>query len=175
MRRVYLEGEAYFEVTGNKNQPFIVVTDQLNVEVTGTAFNVSAYPEDVFIDVVLEEGGVGLYTAESTMETATILTPGYIGSLDRRNNSITTEKVNTSIYTSWLEGKLTFRNMPFDNILKKLERHYNIKMINNNQRLGSEIFNASFDKDETIENVLGYFNESYKIEFTISDNTVIIQ
>lgn len=174
-RRVFLEGEAYFEVAENVDLPFIVVTDELYVQVTGTAFNVSAYPEDVFIDVVLEEGGVGLYTPASTMEAATMLAPGYIGSLDRRDNSIVTEKVNTSIYTNWLEGKLSFRNMPFDNILKKLERHYNVKMVNHNKKLGSEIFNASFDKDETIENVLGYFNESYKIEFTINDNTVIIQ
>lgn len=174
-RKVFLEGEAYFNVFENEARPFIVNADRLNVEVTGTAFNVSAYSEDMFFDVVLEEGGVGMYMDNQTLENATLLQPGYIGSFSRKDHTITTEIVNTSIYTGWREGKLTFRNMNFDNILRKLERHYNIKMINQNKKLGQEIFNASFDKDEPIENVLEYFNESYKIQFYIDDNSVIIQ
>lgn len=174
-RMVYLEGEAYFQIAENKEVPFVVVADRLHVKVTGTAFNFSAYPEDRYFDVVLEEGGVGMYTEEMTMDNATLLRPGYIGTFSREDESVSVMEVNTTIYTNWMDGKLTFRNMAFDNILRKLERHYNIKMVNQNKQLGQEIFNASFDKDETIENVLTYFNDSYKIQFVVEDNTVFIQ
>ena len=172
-RQVFLNGEAYFEVAKDSQHPFIVNADELRVEVTGTEFNISAYHEDNISDVVLVEGSVALYAQENTLKNSTFLTPGLKGTFNKEQNSICTEKVNTTIYTEWLRGGLVFRNMSFSNIIKKLERHYHITIINNNESLGNEVFNASFHK-ETINKVLSYFNDSFNIDYTIEKNIIYI-
>jgi len=172
-RQVFLNGEAFFDVTSDKNHPFIVNAASLNVEVFGTEFNVSAYPEDPTTDVVLVEGSVGLYNEKETLKEGVTIVPGTKGSHDKKENNIATEKVNIEIYTQWIQGGLVFRNSTFENISKKLERHYNVKIINNNEHLNKEVFNASF-KQEPIDIVLSYFSDSYNIEYTIQENTIYI-
>jgi hypothetical protein len=175
-RNVFITGEAYFQVSKDKKHPFIVHTDQLNVQVLGTSFNVSTYEEDSFADVVLVEGSVEMYAKNwiSNPKENTVLNPGVKGSFDKKNNTIKTQNVSTSIYTSWINGELVFRNMTFDNILKKMERHYNVSIVNKNKELGSEEFNARFG-DEPIKKVLNYLKVTYKINYTIKDNNIIIE
>jgi hypothetical protein len=175
-REVFLDGEAYFDVTKDKTHPFVVNADHLNVRVLGTHFNVSSYPEDDLTDVVLVEGSVGLYTADEKFneDKNTILKPGFKGSFNKKNNSIGTKPVLTEVYTSWISGGLTFRNMSFKNITKKLERRYNVTIVTQNAKLANEKFNASFG-DESIEKVLSYFNDVYGIKYTIKDDQIIIK
>lgn len=171
-RQVYLMGEAYFDVAKDAKHPFIVNSDALNVQVLGTKFNVSSYPEDKETDVVLVEGSVNLYTEKDTNNTI-LLKPGFMGTFNKDKTSISTTPVITSIYTSWIHGEMVFRNMTFDNILKKMERRYNIDIFNNNADLANEKFNASF-RDEPIEKILEYFKLTYDIDYIIQDNKVII-
>jgi ferric-dicitrate binding protein FerR (iron transport regulator) len=175
-RTVFLDGEAFFDVTKDKKHPFVVNADALNVRVLGTHFNVSNYPEDDITDVVLVEGSVGLHTSGEKFDATrnTVLEPGYRGSFTKANSKITTKAVSTQIYTAWIKGELVFRNMSFKNICKKLERHYNITIINQNKKLENEIFNASF-KNEPIEKVLGYFNELHGLKYTIAKDKIIIK
>ncbi|WP_422351152.1 FecR family protein [Flagellimonas sp.] len=172
-RQVFLTGEAYFDVTSDTSHPFIVNSEILNVEVLGTEFNVSAYPEDSISDVVLVEGSVGLYENGKGLIDGLVIPPGTKGSISKKTKQINAETVNTSIYTSWLQGGLVFRDMPFKNIVKKLERHYNMKIVVLDENLKEEVFNASF-KDEPIEKVLNYFSASYDINYSIKDNAITI-
>jgi len=175
-RQVYLDGEAFFDVAKDRKHPFIVNADELNVRVLGTHFNVSNYPEDALTDVVLVEGSVGMYRSNEDFDASknTILKPGFKGSFNKQNASIFTKPVITEIYTSWIEGGLTFRNMTFKNIITKLERRYNVTIINKNEKLANEKFNASF-KEESIENVMSYFNEIHGINYTIKNNQILIK
>lgn len=175
-RQVFLDGEAFFDVTKDKTHPFIVNADDLNIRVLGTHFNVSSYPEDDATDVVLVEGSVGLYKQGNTFdaEKNTILKPGFKGSFSKKNGNITTKSVDTEVYTAWVNGELYLRNISFNNICKKLERHYDVTILNQNSKLANEKFNASF-KDEPIEKVLSYFNDVYGIKYTITNNKVIIK
>lgn len=175
-RQVYLDGEAFFDVAKDKKHPFIVNADALNVRVLGTHFNVSNYPEDAATDVVLVEGSVGMYRSNEEFDAAknTILKPGYKGSFNRDNTLISTKAVITDIYTSWINGGLTFRNMSFKNIITKLERRYNVTIINQNEKLANEKFNASFS-DESIEKVMSYFNDIHGINYTIKNNQILIK
>jgi hypothetical protein len=175
-RQVFLDGEAYFEVAKDKKHPFIVNADQLNVRVLGTHFNVSNYPEDAVTDVVLVEGSVGMYRTNEEFDgnKNTILKPGYKGSFNKENTLIFTKPVITDIYTSWINGGLTFRNMTFKNIITKLERRYNVTIVNKNEKLANEKFNASF-KDESIEKVMSYFNDIHGINYTIKNNQILIK
>ncbi|WP_264535850.1 FecR family protein [Flavobacterium sp. N1736] len=175
-RQVFLDGEAFFDVAKDKKHPFIVNSDNLNVRVLGTHFNVSNYPEDATTDVVLVEGSVGMYNTseEFNADKNTILKPGYKGSFNKENATIITKPVITDIYTSWINGGLTFRNMTFKNIITKLERRYNVTIINKNEKLANEKFNASF-KEESIENVMSYFNDIHGINYTIKNNQILIK
>jgi transmembrane sensor len=172
-REVFLEGEAYFEVARNEGQPFIVDTGDMKIRVLGTKFNVSTYPDDRATDVVLVEGRVQLDAKDDASRESHILEPGFKASFDRLQNKIVTREVPTTTYTSWIKGELVFRNMTFEDILKKLERRYNVTIENRNTKLAGERFNANFG-DEPIENVLRGLKTAYEIEFEIDDNHVII-
>ena len=173
-RQVYLTGEAYFEVSKDKEHPFTVNTQEVNVEVLGTKFNVNSYTEDTSTDVVLVEGKVSLYKDKKNTENQVYLLPGIKGSNKRGQQKITTEDVNTDYYTAWVKGSLVFKNESFSSIIKKLERQYNVTFINKNKALGKEIFNARFD-NEPIEVVLKYFSDSYAIDYTIAEDEITIR
>ncbi|WP_299324172.1 FecR family protein [uncultured Maribacter sp.] len=177
IRQVFLKGEAYFDVTEDKKNPFVVNAYELNVQVVGTEFNVIAYPENTNTDVILIEGSVGLFESkeEFDVDKNIMLQPGFKGSFDKEYKTVDTKKVNTTLYTSWINGTIVFRNEPFENILKSLERQYNTTIINNNTTLGQETFNASIELErESLEEVLNYFNKVYAIDYRVVNNKVII-
>jgi hypothetical protein len=171
-REVFLTGEAFFKVAQDKDRQFIVKAENLEIGVLGTEFNVSAYPEDFSTNVVLVEGSVKLATKKEQQEMA-ILKPGQLGSSKRSNDAIEISEVETRIYTSWMQGELVFRNMSFENILKKMERHYNVKIINKNTELAKEKFNASFGH-EPLHKILEYFKKIYGLNYTQKKDNIII-
>jgi ferric-dicitrate binding protein FerR (iron transport regulator) len=173
-RQVFLTGEAFFDVASDTSHAFIVNAKNLNVEVLGTEFNMSAYPEDSNTDVVLVEGAVGMYANNKTLAEGIKIKPGIKGTFNRIHKKITTEAVDVSIYTSWMEGSLVFRNMPFKNIVKKLERRYNMKIVIENKKLDEEIFNATFKDEPPIQEILNSFGKSYGIKHTIKNNAIFI-
>lgn len=175
-RQVFLDGEAFFDVAKDKKNPFVVHADNLDIRVLGTHFNVSSYPEDSLTDVVLVEGSVGLQTANEKFDAkkTTILKPGFKGSFNKKDNHIATKPVITDVYTSWMRGRLTFKNLSFNDITKKLERRYNVTIVNQNKKLANEKFYASFG-DEPIEKVLSYFNDVHGINYTIKNNEILIK
>ena len=174
-RRVFLDGEAYFNVAKDANHPFVVNADMVNVRVLGTQFNISSYPEDENINTVLVEGSVSVYKKEEAyhINTATNLKPGFKATWQKKENQITVEEADTEMYTAWIDGRVIFRRVTFENIIKKLERHYNVVIINNNQSLNNVEFGASFDI-ETIEQVFETLNANYDIDYTIENNQIII-
>ncbi|MDD3721734.1 MAG: FecR family protein [Lutibacter sp.] len=175
-RQVFLlEGEAYFEVSKDTKHPFIVNAEDMNVRVLGTEFNISSYPEDSSINTVLVEGAVSLFGNDKkyNKETSLELKPGFKASWNKANNNVAVKEVDTDIYTEWKNGKLIFKNVQFKNIIKKLERHYNVIIINNNSKLNEKNYDATFDV-ETIEEVLNSFNKNYEFDYTIENNKIII-
>lgn len=171
-RLVELKGEAYFDVTEDKNSIFRVSSEKIMVEVFGTQFNLRNYNEDYFSDVVLVNGSVGIKDSENS--ELTMLTPGMKGSLNKENFSINKMRVNTSVYTSWIEGNVIFRNETFSQIVQKLERLYNVTIINN-KKDSDQLFNASIDVEtESIEQVLDYFEEIYNVQHFFYENKIII-
>ena len=173
IREVFLEGEAFFEVSEDKKNIFRVNSNRINVEVYGTKFNFKNYPEDYVSDVVLVNGSVGISNSEN--KSITKLSPGFKGSVDKENFKVDKVKINTKIYTSWIDGQVIFRGESFNQIIKKLERLYNVTIINNNEEISEELFNASIDtENEKIEDVLNYFNKIYNIEYQLFNNKIII-
>lgn len=174
-RKVFLTGEAYFDVAKDKEHPFIVNANDLNVRVLGTEFNMSSYPEDRIISTVLVEGAVSLYTTLETYskETSSVLKPGFKASWNQRKKNLQIRKVNTDLYTSWKDGRIVFEHVKFKNIIKKLERRYDVSIENTNLKLDHQVFTASFDI-ETIEQVLKSFGKNFPISYEIKNKNIII-
>lgn len=174
-RQVFIKGEAYFKVAEDANSPFIVNARQVNIRVLGTEFNVSSYEEDENINTVLISGKVQLYDASDSYkpETSTDIAPNQMGAWNKLRKEFGVQEVDTDVYTAWMTGRLVFRDMPFETIRKKLERHYNVVILNNNKLLDENTFNAVFDI-ESIEEVLEIFERNFGIKYKISENQIII-
>ncbi|MBC6999632.1 FecR family protein [Cytophaga sp. FL35] len=175
-REVQLVGEAFFEVSHNKERQFVVNSQELDVRVYGTKFNMANYPEDEAYEVVLVDGSVSMNAmGEGKRQAENFLEPGNKGRVDKRHKEFSSQKVNTELYTSWLQGNLVFRNETFENIIRKLERHYNVVIINNNKAIANETFNATVETEyETIEQVFSYFKKAYDVDYTIIENKIIV-
>ncbi len=172
-REVTMTGEAYFKVSKNKEHPFIVNSEQVAVQVLGTEFNVTSYKEQSTINTVLVEGSVSL-SHESDPESKTLLEPGNKGSWDKTQETMSVEKVDTLLYTSWLNGEIVFRDTPFSELLTKLERAYNVRIVNKNIGLEEKAFNARYNiKVESIEDVLEALKIIAPFGYEIKDKSTV--
>ncbi|MDL5513953.1 DUF4974 domain-containing protein [Arenibacter sp. M-2] len=177
IRKVYLTGEAFFKVVKDVKSPFIVnAGGVVNVRVLGTEFNVSAYSDDLNISTVLVSGGVQLCDSlgSDTKNTKMELLPGNRGMWSKEYKEFKIDKVDTSIHTSWVKNKLIFRDSPFSEIRKKLERHYNVSIVNTNAALDDNTFNANFSH-ESIEEILEILDRTYGIDYEILGKQIIIK
>ena len=174
-RKVFLKGEAYFDVTTDMAHPFIVNADEMNIRVLGTQFNLSFYPEDEDISTVLVEGAVVLYKegADINTNTSSQLVPGQMAEWNKINNTMTVKEVDTNIYTAWKDGYLLFKASPFYSIRSKLERHFNITIEDRSGRLANQIYTATF-RNETIEEILEAFKEDTHFEYIHEGSKIII-
>lgn len=173
-REVFLNGEAYFDVAKDSLHPFAVFADELGVRVLGTQFNISSYQEDSNISTVLVEGSVELFDSKKPLETS-LLVPGYMAAWNKFDKNISMNKVDVNLYTGWMDGKMIFRGISFKNMIKKLERSYNVSISSNNEELNNEIFSATFHVDiESIEKVLEYINLQQPFTYTIEEKQITI-
>lgn len=165
-RKVFLTGEAYFQVAHNSKFPFIVGTDRMVVKATGTSFNVSAYLDDPLVQTTLVEGKVILYKGKSNSEIKT-LKPGESLKFDAMNNVYTTEKGNTVKYTAWKDGLLVFKNDTIEEVAKKLERWYNIDVEIKSGKIKEFPFTATFT-DETLPQVLELLSLASPVSYQLT-------
>jgi len=174
IREVFLKGEGLFEVAKDKEHPFIVNVNDINVRVLGTTFNISSYEEDAFISTVLVEGAVEVSSVNKPEDIA-LLKPGYKASWSKEKGNIVLEEVDVNTYTSWVDGKMVFRSLPFKNMLRKLERNYNVSIINKNESLNNEVFSATFHTGiETVEQVLNYISKNQSFNYKVEEKKIII-
>lgn len=174
-RKVFLKGEAFFDVAKDKNHPFIVNADQMNIRVLGTQFNLSYYPEDEDISTVLVEGAVVLYKNGANIKTnsASQLVPGQKAAWNKISNTMSIKEVDTNIYSAWKDGYLVFKASPFSRIRTKLERHFNITIDDKSGQLKNQIYTATF-RNETIIEILEAFKEDTPFEFIQEGSKIMI-
>lgn len=171
-RKVFLTGEAFFDIAKDKSHPFIVDAGEMDITVLGTQFNVSAYDTNKAVATTLVEGSVSINT-DVAPETTNILVPNQQLRYDVKAKSITKEMVDTKIYTAWMQGKLIINSLSFDDILRKLERRDDMIIINNATNLNDEIFKGEFT-NEAVEEILKIMALSTPFEYSINDNTITI-
>ncbi len=174
-RKVYLDGEAFFKVSENSNDIFKVVSNDAITEVYGTQFNVKSYKEDSFSEIILVDGSLGVKGSSDNQEIVS-LKPGFRANVNQSNEKIEISKVNTKIYTSWIDGRVIFRDENIDSMILKLERLYNVIITNDNKKLSDNFFNATIVvEEESIDEVMGYLKEVYNIKYQKFNNKIVIK
>lgn len=171
-RRVTLTGEAFFDVQKDASTPFIVKTNNVDVTVLGTEFNVTAYSNDFRTDIALVEGAVKIESATSSFQTH-VLEPNQVATLNNVTNNLSISKKNLAPFLSWRTGGLILHEETFDAIIRKLERKYNVSITNTYTALNNKTFTATLT-NETIEEVIHAFNLSYSFDYVINRNTKTI-
>lgn len=127
-RRIELSGEAYFEVAPNKAKPFIVVTPEEEVEVLGTHFNVSAYPDELSRTTLVEgKVKVSLQEAKGRGASSVILLPGQQGIVT--NNGINLQSVTIEDAVAWKNGNFMFNDEEISSVMRKIARWYDVEIV----------------------------------------------
>ncbi len=168
-RTVELEGEAYFQVEKSEELPFIVKTDQMQVKVLGTSFNVRAYPEDESINTLLVEGSVRLL---NNVEEEKILKPGELGVYSKGDNSIFVDSdIAIEDKLAWKEGKLVFDNEKFVTVARELERWFDVNINIKDELKGKYRYTMTIT-DENIREVCTLIKETTPVECKIEGSDV---
>ena len=152
IRRVTLKGEGFFKVKSDKKHPFIVKTTDFEVEATGTQFNICAYENDSFSNTTLAEGIVALRTFKSN-QTFKIV-PGERFKLNRSENTYNQSIVDIESELAWKNGEFIFKSIPFPELVKRLERWYDVRLYWSGKKLESYSYTGRFKNQETIWQVL---------------------
>ncbi|WP_147678145.1 FecR family protein [Algibacter pacificus] len=168
-RTVILSGEAFFEVKPDKEHPFIVKTmeENFSIEVLGTKFNISAYPTDGYIFTALTEGKVNVVENGFLNNKKTVLQPGQLATWYKNEEKVEVKEVDAYKYTLWTLGLLHFESESVINVIRKIERFYNIN-IELDEKLDVYKFKISGKLDlndkieKTLENLM--FITKFKIE-----------
>ena len=168
IREVKLSGEAYFEVAENKEVPFIVNTGKVNIEVTGTEFIATTYPHENLTEIILIEGGINLFQGDYQHSKKDIakLHPGEKAFYQAGEKSLEIEKVHTGKYLAWKEGLLVFREDPMPEVVRRLNRWFNVDIQLEGPELKDWSYTATFE-DETLEQVLELLKISAPVDYTI--------
>ena len=173
-RDVFLDGEAWFEVTQNRKKPFVVHTPFYNVKVHGTKFNVKAYKSEQEITTTLEEGSIEIVSGNLKIKENTFLTPGEQLVYNAKDNTLIISKVETRLFSSWKDNKLIFINMNLRELIVLLERKFGVDI----EVADNIVLDYHYDgtiKDETILEVLDLLKETLPIRYKIDGQKVIIQ
>lgn len=167
IRKVLLEGEGFFEVTHDKSRPFVVETNSLQVEVLGTTFNVSSYPEDALVTTYLVSGKVKIHDRNSQI----ILNPDEAYSYNKISRESIKMKMTDERYANWTKGVLTIDGETIGELAKKLERRYNVQIIFGDKEVKQHIYTGSI-RDEDLSTVLEAIEFASSIECQQKGNTI---
>lgn len=171
-RNVTIEGEAFFNIAKDAKHPFVVSAGKLKVEVLGTHFDVCAYPDENEFATTLEEGSVKVYNSVNGKYVK--MNPGEQVVLNRKSDAFKLLHVDTELYTSWKENLLKFDDATFEEVIKKMERWYDVKItvapgINTNERFTMTI------KTESLREMLLLVSKTTKINYEIKESAVLIK
>lgn len=172
-REVALVGEAFFDVVKNPQKPFVVKAADVSVQVLGTRFDISAYPEDKVIQTVLEEGkinlkysGGGIFKRDYVVE----MVPNQMVEFDKISRAANSSTVDVSKFVSWKDGMLEFEKVNLYKALKQVERFYNIKILLEDQSIGSYKLSGKLDLKDEPEEVLNVIKLTVPIDWQRKSN-----
>lgn len=170
-RKVYLDGEAYFEVQKDSTRPFYVEMEGMQMRVYGTSFNVNTRKgED--IQTVLVEGKVGIKLSNSTKEY--VLNPGELACFDRGRNKVEIRSVDVRQYVAWTNGVFTFEEESLEQIMSTLSRWYDVDVFYQTESVKQLHFSGHLGRYKEIRDILDAITEATGVKFTIKERIIIV-
>jgi transmembrane sensor len=167
-RKVQLKGEAYFEISPNKNVPFRVESDNQIVEVLGTHFNINSYDDEDYVKTTLLEGSVKVILNSNPNEISKtkLLKPGEQSLTKSNQSGIRIENADTEKAIAWKNGYFKFRNTPIKEIMREIERWYDVELVYEG-KIPSDEFTGFISNDVKISAVLKIMEESGGVKFSV--------
>lgn len=173
-RKVELVGEGYFEIARDESRPFIMGSDAIELQVLGTKFNFSDYPDDKTAEVALLEGSVAV-TSRINGGGHIKLKPNQRVTLDKNTGRMKAESMDASSSILWTEGVLFFDEEPLERIAKTLEHSYNVKVTIEGDALRRIRFYGEFArKEQTVTEVLEVLTRTGSVNYRIEDEVIIL-
>jgi transmembrane sensor len=162
-RKVVLDGEAWLDVTPNPQSPFEISAGNSTVKVLGTKFNVCAYRDAQYIEVVLQQGKIEFYPENKSPKV--VMAPSQ--KLLFKNGKMDIKTTDPSKYKAWTDGKLVFRGDDMAEVAARIGRWYNVKVILASRELEKFSFRATFE-DDSLEEVLRLLKMTSPIGYKIT-------
>lgn len=169
VRQVELTGEAYFEIAKDKAHPFIVKTNQQEVQVLGTHFNINSYPDKNNTTTTLLEGSLRVL---NNAQQAEIIKPGE-QSLLQADHHIIISPADIRNAMAWKNGYFRFRNEPIEDIMKKIIRWYDID-VTYEGKVSNEKFSGNISRNKNISEVLNMLSYSNAVKFKVDGRRVTV-
>ena len=169
-RIIKLDGEAFFDIAKDEKHPFVIETKQIDVRVLGTKFNLMAYTQTPFVEVSLLEEEVKLVSAVNQKQFS--MKPNEhvryeAGGFDK---SI----IKDYNYFRWKEGLICFKNEAVSRIMRKLELHYDVKIVVKDQNLLRQHYSGKFRTKDGVEQVLKVLQIEHRFNYTVDRDQNII-
>lgn len=171
-REVKLIGEAFFEVKKNPDQPFRVITKNIQIEDIGTSFNVESYADENLSEVILVEGEVRLTSQTPKAPKSVAMTPGQRAVYREDDPNFRVQNVDVDKYIAWRDGTLMFRDDNMGDVVRRLGRWFNVEIIVNDPEIESYTYMATF-RSETLTQVLNLLKLSAPIDYKIVDSQLL--
>ena len=164
-REVKLEGEAFFDVTSDKEHPFIVQTKDCRIKVLGTQFDVEAYPDNGSeFHTTLVSGSVEMSLVTGGRRRSAVLTPGQRFTYDTENDRASVAYVDTESLTSWRTGCITFYHTSLKDVLSMIGNSFGIRFVINNAALLNDTYSGTFDH-QPLEEILSTMEQVTDLHF----------
>ena len=170
-RQVVLDGEAYFDVTKDKSKPFIVQTDNYNVEVLGTQFDVNAYSETGEFETTLMSGSVKVASASDSTQKITLKPNNKVFLQDGKLHVTAVDDYNPY---RWKEGLICFKNETFTSIMKDFEKYYGLTIQVKNKNVFKYVYTGKFRQTDGIDYALRVLQKDIKFTYQRDDENQII-
>lgn len=172
-REVELKGEAYFEVEKNEDKPFIVKTDEFNVKVLGTSFNISAYLDSPLSHTTLCSGHVRINDRMNPGKEVDIL-PGEQLLFHRDNREMSVREVDTDVFVSWREGFFQFDNNTVEEVFTILQRWYNIQVFYANVEVRQELFTGKLPRFDNLQIIIDLIERVSDLKIEVRGKMIYI-
>lgn len=174
IRKVYLSGEAYFEVSENPEKPFVIETENSLTRVLGTAFNLRANPAEKQEILVLTEGKVLFAGKKSKQQKKLKVKAGEKVILKKENEEIVKKAIDNKNYMAWKTGRLEFRNQKLSSVVATLSDYYETKIEIGDSALKQQTLTATY-KNNSLDEVLEVLKISLSLKVLKKERKIVLQ
>jgi len=176
IREIHLDGEAYFDVVRDEEHPFVVKTNNLDIKVLGTTFNMKSYSNDPETKIALITGSVNVKVNPQDNDAMDFtLSPDKMLTYDKISHNVGISEFRERDILAWTTGRLKFENLPFPHIVKDLERKFDVQIRIESERLKKDVFSGSFSSNYSLEQIFKEVDIEKRYKWIQKQDEIIIR